>query len=49
MTERGIKESLIERVRKIYKETKDRVRVGKEVSEEFWTELGLRQGCPLSR
>ena len=48
MTERGIKKWLIERVRKIYKETKDRVRVGNEVSEEYWTELKLRQGCPMS-
>ena len=31
MTERGIKKWLIERVRKIYKETKDRVRVGKGI------------------
>ena len=48
MTKRGIKKSLIEKVREIYKETKDRVGVGNEVSEEFWTELELRQGCPLS-
>ena len=45
---KGNKKSLIERVREIYKETKDRVRVGNGVSEEFSTELGLRQGCPLS-
>ena len=48
MTERGIKKWLIERVRKIYKETNDSVIVGNEVSEEYWTELKLRQGCPMS-
>ena len=32
----------------MYTETKVRVRVGKETSEEFWTIKGLKQGCVLS-
>ncbi|XP_015596671.1 SH3 domain-binding glutamic acid-rich protein-like [Cephus cinctus] len=48
MRKRGIKEGLIERARETYKETRCRVRVGQEESEEFWTTKGVRQGCPLS-
>ncbi|CAD6242993.1 GSCOCG00009629001-RA-CDS, partial [Cotesia congregata] len=44
----GLEEGLIEQVRRIYKETKCRVRVGGELSEGFWTKKGVRQGCPLS-
>ena len=32
----------------MYRETKSRVRRGKELGEAFWTARGLRQGCPLS-
>lgn len=32
----------------IYKETKNTVRIGKKESVVFWTEKGVRQGCPLS-
>lgn len=31
-----------------YKETKNKVKVGNEKSEEFWTRTGVRQGCPMS-
>jgi hypothetical protein len=30
------------------RETKNRVKVGKGLSEVFWTGRGVRQGCPLS-
>lgn len=43
-----ISKYLIERIKELYEETKVRVRVQEDVSEEFWTELGLRQGCLLS-
>ncbi|XP_014216449.1 golgin subfamily A member 6-like protein 22 [Copidosoma floridanum] len=38
---------LISRIMDIYKETSI-VKVGDEKSDEFWTERGVRQGCPLS-
>jgi len=37
MRERGIREGLIERVRKVLRETKSRVKVGGELGESFWT------------
>jgi len=48
LRERGVREGLIERIEEVLRETKSRVRIGEEVSEEFWTERGVRQGCPLS-
>ena len=44
----GISEYLIERIVELYYETKVRVRVNEELTEEFWTEIGLRQVCLLS-
>lgn len=48
MKKRGIREGLIERVRDIFRETKNRVKIGGELGENFWTARGVRQGCPLS-
>lgn len=47
MERMGLEGGLIEQVR-IYTETRCRVRVGGEVSGSFWTEKGVRQGCPRS-
>lgn len=44
----GISRELRERIADIYKETKNTIRIGKRESEVFWTEKGVRQGCPLS-
>jgi len=30
------------------RETRNRVRVGGELGDSFWTARGVRQGCPLS-
>lgn len=30
------------------RETRNRVRIGEERSEQFWTGRGVKQGCPLS-
>lgn len=46
MERRGIREK--ERIKEIYENTKHVVRDNGRVSEGFWTEKGLRQGCPLS-
>ena len=35
-------------VKKIYKETKNVIKVGEEFTEELWTTGGLRQGCCLN-
>ena len=48
MEKSRIEKGLIERVKVIYEETRNVVRVNEEESEEFWTGVGLRQGCPLS-
>lgn len=48
MRERGVRSELIERVREIYREYKNRVKVGGDAGDEFWTATGVRQGCPLS-
>jgi len=48
LRERGVREGLIERIEEVLRETKSRVRIGEEVTEEFWTGRGVRQGCPLS-
>lgn len=31
-----------------YKETRNVVRIGDRCTKEFWTETGVRQGCPMS-
>lgn len=43
----GISNKLRKRM-EIYVETKNTVRTGKEEGEVFWTEKGMREGCPLS-
>jgi len=44
----GVEEQLRRRIMETYKETKNRVKVGRGKSEEFWTKSGVRQGCPMS-
>jgi len=48
MEKRGISIGLINRIKEIYRSTKNAVKVHGGVSDWFWTEKGLRQGCPLS-
>jgi len=48
MRDRGVKEGLVVRCEDIVRETRNRVRVGENVGEWFWTGRGVRQGCPLS-
>lgn len=44
----GINENLIKVIENIYQETTYRIKVGEKCTRKFWTEKGLRQGCPLS-
>lgn len=48
MREREIRENIVERYIKILRETNCRVKVDGMLGEGFWTERGVRQGCPLS-
>lgn len=48
MEEKKIRTGLVKRIREIYASTKNAVRVRGKVSGCFWTEKGVRQGCPLS-
>ncbi|XP_058810337.1 uncharacterized protein LOC131675385 [Phymastichus coffea] len=43
----GVSKYLTERMKGIYEETRVRVRTTDGTTEDFWTELGLRQGCVL--
>ena len=48
MRKMGISEKLIRRIKEIYAETKNVVRIKNHNTKEFWTVRGVRQGCPLS-
>lgn len=45
---KGFGEKFVNAIKSLYKGTKLRVRVGKELSESFDYERGVRQGCPTS-
>src|SRR5436309_217260 len=45
---RGVREGLRDRIEEVYRETRSRVRVDEGVGKNFWTERGVRQGCPMS-
>lgn len=46
MRRRGMEEKLIRKIKELYRRTRVRMRIGEEMSEEFWVEKGVRQGCP---
>jgi len=48
LREKGVREELIERVEKILRETRSRVKRRRIRKEDFWTARGVRQGCSLS-
>lgn len=48
MRKMGINEKLTRRVKEIYEDTRNIVRIGNQETREFWTVKGVRQGCPLS-
>lgn len=43
MRECGIREGLTVRVKQVIRETKSRVRIGKEIGESFWTARGVEE------
>lgn len=48
MKEREVDRDLIDIVREVYEKTKDRGSGGEGISEAFWIDRGLRQGCSRS-
>lgn len=48
MRELGIREGLTIRAEQVVRETRSRVRIGKEMGESFWMARGVRQDCLLS-
>lgn len=48
MEKTSISKDLVNRTRKIYTETRNKIKAGEEMSREFWTEEEVRQGCLLS-
>jgi len=48
MRERGVREGLVNRIEEIMRETKNRMKVGSQRSEECWLARRLRQGCAIS-
>lgn len=47
MKRRRIREGLVERVKEA-RETKNKVRTGRETGGSFWTTRGIRKRCPLN-
>lgn len=48
MEKKGISERMKRKIKRIYRETRSRVKVGNELEECFWTARGIKQGCLLS-
>ena len=38
----------MDNIERMYRETKSKVKIGKNYTQSFWTEKGVRQGFPLS-
>lgn len=48
MRERGVKEGLVARVEDVLRETKCRIRTGRQCGEGFWKAIEVKQRCPFS-
>lgn len=44
----GIEDQLRKRIMRTYRETRNTVRVRDRKTKDFWTERGVRRGCPIS-
>jgi len=49
MEERGIRRGLIERVKEIYEQTKNAIRVHGNTTNWFRTRKGVKQECPVAQ
>lgn len=49
LREERVSYKLRKRIREIYEETKNVIRVGERCGKRFWTCKGVRQGCSLSQ
>lgn len=47
LEKRRLDKDLLDRIKEMYAETRDRMRVGLKERKAFWADRGLRQGCPL--
>ena len=47
MERNGISQTLRTRMKEIYKETRNLIRVNGKTTDSFWATKGVRQGCPL--
>ncbi|XP_066597110.1 golgin subfamily A member 6-like protein 22 [Prorops nasuta] len=45
---KGVSRDLREAIEGVYRETACKVKRGKEMGGKFWTEKGVKQGCPMS-
>ena len=43
MKETGIRKGIVERIKELYEETENRLRIGDKYTKTFWTERGVRQ------
>jgi len=48
MKERGIRNDIMERIKELYEETENIIRIGDKYTRTFWTEREVGQGCSLS-
>lgn len=44
----GVRGRILDAIEDIYEETRSRIKIGEEISAQFYTNKGVRQGCPLS-
>ena len=44
----SIRSDVMDNIEKIYRKTISKVKIEKNYTESFWTETGVRQGCPLN-
>lgn len=48
MEDLGLNVNTIRSVKEVYQETRCKIKIGDRLSNSFWVDKGLRQGCPLS-
>ena len=46
--ERAIRKRTVERIKELYEETENVIRIGYKCTKTFWAKEGVRQGCTLT-